>query len=406
MNIWFISAHDHPKSQTSRMLNFSKVLIKKGHQVTILTSSYDHRKHVELLDNNEKSRVEYFDGIKVVWLKTIQYTGNGLSRGLNMVSYAWQINRFASTLNDKPDIIIGDNVPPVACWVASVIASKKKAAFVYQIRDVWPIALVYDGALSRKSPIYFVFRMIEKYLYRKCHHVCSTVPYLKDHVAESGGNQDRVSWVPNGVDLDNYNGYCAYDGGEEPFVAMYVGAFGQAHDVITIIRAAGILQNKGNKQYRFVLIGDGVKKQECEDEAKRLGLTNVEFKDSVEKDQVPELQSKSDILIACVTDSDAYKFGLNLNKLYDYFASGRPVIFSGRAPDDPVKVSGAGFSIPPEDPEKMAEVLIRYGEMSFADRIKMAGMARSYAENNFDVKKLALNMERLLLQAIEDKSNS
>ena len=66
---------------------------------------------------------------------------------------------------------------------------------------------------------------------------------------------------------------------------------------------------------------------------------------------------ESDILIACVTDSDAYRFGINLNKLYDYFASGRPVIFSGNAPNDPVADSGAGFSIPPESPKAMVEAL-------------------------------------------------
>jgi len=80
---------------------------------------------------------------------------------------------------------------------------------------------------------------------------------------------------------------------------------------------------------------------------------------------------ESDILIACVTDSNSYRFGINLNKLYDYFASGRPVIFSGNAPNDPVVNSGAGFSIPPEDPNAMVIVLERFLEMTPAERIEL-----------------------------------
>ena len=120
------------------------------------------------------------------------------------------------------------------------------------------------------------------------------------------------------------------------------------------------------------------------------------------KSDVPRLQMEADILIACVLDSEAYRFGINLNKLYDYFASGRPVIFSGNAPNDPVAASGAGFSVPPENPEAMVRALQKYLEMSPAERIEMGKLARRYAEREFDVQKLADRMEEFLLQVIKD----
>jgi hypothetical protein len=67
-------------------------------------------------------------------------------------------------------------------------------------------------------------------------------------------------------------------------------------------------------------------------EAAAAGLTNIEFRDPIPKADVPRVQAESDILVACVTDSPSYRFGLNLNKLFDYFASGRPVVFSGARP--------------------------------------------------------------------------
>ena len=229
------------------------------------------------------------------------------------------------------------------------------------------------------------------------------MPFLQEHVAESGGKPEKVTYIPNGVNLEAYSDLGAYVGGDVPLIAMYTGGFSIAHDVITIVRAAKMLQEKGNNKYRFIIVGDGVKRPESEREAALNGLSNIEFRDSVPKEDVPQLLKESDILIACVLDSDAYRFGINLNKLYDYFASGRPVIFSGNAPNDPVADSGAGFSIPPEDPDAMVEALKTYMEMNPGERIELGKRARRYAEKEFDVRKLADRMESLLLEAIKDK---
>jgi len=112
---------------------------------------------------------------------------------------------------------------------------------------------------------------------------------------------------------------------------------------------------------------------------------------------------EADVLVACVTDSDSYRFGLNLNKIFDYFASGRPVIFSGNAPKDPVAESGAGFSIPPEDPEAMVQSLEKLLEIGAEQRAEMGKRGRRYVEDHFDMHKLAERMEMLLSQAIIEK---
>jgi glycosyltransferase involved in cell wall biosynthesis len=406
MNIWYLSAYDQPKGQSSRTYDFSRELVKRGHRVTMFTNSYCHWTHVERLDHDEKWRIEEIDGIRVVWLRTIHYTGNGWKRGMNMLSNTWRSIQASKTLLDKPDVIIGPSVPLLTGWAAAKIASIKKAVFVFEVRDVWPIALVYDGGLSKRNPVYYVFRFIEKYLYRKAQRIVATMPFLFQHVAESGSNPNKVAWVPNGVNLDRFLGLKKYDRDKKlPIVVMYVGGFGKAHDVVTIIKSAKIIQEQGDNKYRFVLVGDGIKKFECQQLVLSNKLTNVEFQDSVAKSNVPQLQTEADILIASVTNSDSYRFGLNLNKLFDYLASEKPVIFSGKAPNDPVVESGAGFSIFPEDPAAMVEALRKLGAMSAQKRIEMGEKGRRYIESNFNMRDLGKRMESLLLQAIRDKES-
>lgn len=407
MNIWFLSAHDQPRGQSSRTYDFAVEMIRRGHKATMFTNSYCHWTHTDRLAQDEKWRIENVDGIRVVWLKTIHYAGNGFRRGLNMLSNAWRSIQAAKTFSDTPDVVIGPSVPLGTGWAACRIAASRHSAFVFEIRDVWPAALVDDGGLSRYSPVYFVFRALEKHLYLRAHRISAAMPFVFRHVEESGGDPQKTTWVPNGVNFDRFSGYDTYNGGTGlPLVVMYVGGFGTAHDVITIVRTAGILQREGCRDYRFVIIGNGVKRQECEKEAASLGLANIEFRDSVPKSDVPRVQLESDILVAAVLDSAIYRFGLNLNKIFDYFASGRPVIFSGKAPNDPITASGAGFSVPPQDPQAMASALRAYLAMTPSERIAMGRRGRAWVESEFDMRKLGDRMELLLEQAIKEKKNA
>lgn len=400
LNIWFMTAYEQPKGQTSRTYDFCRELLKRGHEATVFTSSYCHRTHTERLAPGERWRIEDIDGIRVLWLRTIHYSGNGWQRGINMLSFARRALQVYPTLSDRPDVVVGDSVPPTAGWVASRVARARGAALVYQVRDVWPIALVHDGGLSRHSPVYYAFRWIEKQLYRKSQRICATMPFLGDHVAQSGSDPAKITWIPNGVNLENYPiTEPPEETSDRPLTVMYAGAFGNAHDVITIVRAAKLLESNRIGPFRFLLVGDGVKRAACERLAVDLSLSNIAFRDSVAKQEVPTLQQGADVLVACVTNSRAYQFGINLNKIYDYFASGRPVVFSGNSPNDPVADANCGFSIPPENPEAMADALAKVRAMSRAERLQLGRRARDYAEAHFDVGVLADRMETMLTEA-------
>ena len=59
--------------------------------------------------------------------------------------------------------------------------------------------------------------------------------------------------------------------------------------------------------------------------AKQNSLKNVRFHNPVDKSEIARLQCESDILVAAITDSDSYKFGLNLNKLGGYLGPDVPL---------------------------------------------------------------------------------
>ncbi len=402
MRVWYVSAYDQPKGQSTRTYDYSKELVARGCDVTMFCNSYCHFTHREHLEPGEQWRVEFVDDIRVVWLRTYHYTGNGLGRGVNMLTNVWRLLRVTAALNLRPDVVLGPSVPLLTGWAAMYLARNHDVPFVFEIRDVWPDALVELGGLKKTSLLYSVFRFIEKQLYRRAARISSTLPCLGEHVRLAGSDPRKIVCIPNGADVSQFVDGQDYDGGKRPLVVMYVGGFGLAHDVPTIIRSAAILRDEGSEDFRFVIIGGGVGKAACEAEAVKCGLTNLMFLPPVLKSSLPAVQAQADILVAAVTDSPSFRFGLNLNKLCAYFASNRPVILAANAPNDPVREAGAGLSVGAEDPAEMARALRELLAAGPMERKRLGENARRYAENTLSLRALGSKMESMLRSAIEE----
>jgi glycosyltransferase involved in cell wall biosynthesis len=319
-----------------------------------------------------------------------------------MLSNVWRLVRATRALGLKPDVVLGPSVPLLTGWGAKYLAGKYGVPFIFEVRDVWPDALVDIGGLKKSSVVYRVFRRMECHLYESATRISSTLPYLGDHVRRAGSDPAKIVCIPNGVDVSQFNQGEDYSGGKAPLVVMYVGGFGLDHDVPTIIRAAKILQDEGSNEFRFVIIGGGVRKEACESEAAKYGLRNLTFLPPVPKSSLPAVQAQADVLVAAITDSPSYRFGLNLNKLCSYFASSRPVLFSGNAPNDPVREAGAGLSIGAEDPAAMVRALRELLAVGAAERKLRGENARRYAENTLSLDALGRKMDSMLRAAVDE----
>ena len=91
-----------------------------------------------------------------------------------------------------------------------------------------------------------------------------------------------------------------------------------------------------------------------------------------------------------------YKYGFSFNKLFEYLASGKPILFSIDCTYNPVKEAGAGLTVPPGDPEALFQAIIRLYNMPVKERMKMGEKGIAYAQEFHDMEKLADQFDRLL----------
>ena len=200
MKIWILNHYASPPDRAAgtRHYEFGRVLARQGHEVTIFASSFSHFSlQEERLAANELARAENFDGVRFVWIRTASYSGNDHRRTLNMLSYAVGV-MLAQRRFSRPDVVVGSSVHLAAVASACLIGHTRRVPFVFEVRDLWPQALIDLGELQERSVTARALRRLERFLYRRARVVISLLPHAGEYIAGTVSLRRRLSISPTG----------------------------------------------------------------------------------------------------------------------------------------------------------------------------------------------------------------
>jgi glycosyltransferase involved in cell wall biosynthesis len=226
------------------------------------------------------------------------------------------------------------------------------------------------------------------------------LPGSREEIAKRGGNAGHIVCIPNGVDLQLCGAVAPPAPVAGRFNAVYAGAHGTANALDTIVECAAILELEGSPVV-FNLYGDGPEKERLARSARDLGATNVRFHDPVPKRKIYEILATADACVLALKDSALYRHGFSLNKLWDYMAAGRPIVFSADTTQNDVELARCGMTVPAEDPQAMAGAFRALAGFSAAERDEMGRRGRRHVEEHHDVQGLADRLEGVLRDALE-----
>jgi len=394
VNIWIFNHHalTPDMSGGTRHYDFAKELVKRGHSVTIVASSFHYSKYKEMKEYGNKEYLqETIDGVHFIWIKTPPYFGNGISRVKNMLSYTYKVVNIIPKLNLKdPDIIIGSSVHLFAVYAAYKLAQKYHTPFIMEVRDIWPQTLI-DMGISKWHPFIITLGWIERYLYKKADMIISNLPYAFEHIGKFVP-KEKFIWISNGVDLDNINHIEKTK--TDKFTISYTGAIGVANNLTLLVDAAEKLKEK--KDIFFRIVGDGAEKEKLKELVKLKKLKNISIEDPVAKNEVSNILQSSDILYFNLKDSPVFNFGISSNKLFDYMAAGRVIIFSTKAKNNPIKDANAGYTIEPDNLKQLEQTILNIYNLQQNERNTIGNKIRKYAEENYSISVLTDKLEKLL----------
>ena len=401
MNILIINHYAGSPAHGMEYRHFylAKEYARLGHKTLIVAASYSHLRSKDTITNG-LATAEEIDGISYMWLKTPRYNGNGIGRVLNMLAFSLMLILMKTKIISvgKPDLVIASSPHPFIIYGARRIAHAAKSGLIFEVRDLWPLTLTELGGISPRHPFIATMQKAEDMAYRDSDRVISLLPEARDYMREHGLNDDKFTYIPNGINVEDWNGTMKADSSsrhtgilsdikrEGKLIIGYAGAHGMANELYTLIDAASLLQSH---PVFFVLVGHGPEREKLQEKASQNGLQNVLFLNSVPRSAVSELLSAMDILYIGLKKEPLFRFGISPNKLMDYMMAGKPIIHAIDAGNDIVSENGCGISIPPEDPQAIAGAVIKLVNMTADERKDMGLRGRDYVVANHDYSVLA-----------------
>jgi glycosyltransferase involved in cell wall biosynthesis len=413
MRIWILNhyARSPDTPGGTRHYDLARELVKREHQVTIFASSFGHRtRKEERLTKKQDYRREEINGVEFVWVRTTPYyRGNDWRRVVNMLSYGRRVAALGRRLKEKPDVILASSPHPFAGLAGHLLSRRKEAKFIFEVRDLWPQTLVEIGGYSNKSPVVMLLRVLEKFLYRRARKIVVLLPEASKYITGLGIPDDRIVYIPNGVSPELFSNTAAGLPSEldktiasvkskRKLVVGYTGAHGIANTLDTIIEAAKILQERGTANVHFLMVGDGPDKERLMTKAEGYGLANLSFYSSIPKYAMPALLEAIDVAVRAGRKTGLGRYGVLPNKVFDYMASAKPIIWTNNSAANPVAEANCGLTVPPEEPEAMAQAIVKLCGFSDNERREMGMRGHQYVMKNHSVPVLT----NRLLEAIEN----
>lgn len=366
-----------------RFHNWGKQLVKQGYDVTIVAASTVHNTDIDVIEL-KKSDSSIVDGIKYLYIKTKKYNNNGIKRIINMYSYCFGLKSISKRVG-KPDVIISTG----AYKYPFVKKYFKGIPVVVDTVDLWPLSIIEYANVSKFHPYIQYLYYLEKRAYIGADALIFSMEggeeYLRERNYAKRIDFNKVFYINMGCDLEQKDKELrdvSFDLGwsDDKFNLVYCGSIRKANQVRQICDAAKTLIDRGYLDIEFQIYGNGTDLDYLRNYITDNGINNVHFYGRINKDQIPYILSHSNANILTYKQVSLMKYGGSQSKLFDYLASGKPIICNGIFGYNLITRYNCGLVTADQSADEFANTVEKMYKMSNEELMLMGKNARSVAE--------------------------
>jgi glycosyltransferase involved in cell wall biosynthesis len=264
------------------------------------------------------------------------------------------------------------------------------------------------GGVQSKE-ILSLFGELSRWIYRGCDRILIQSRAFRESVLQRGVNGKRIHYLPNFAEEIFQPFQATTDNPEASlmptgFRVMFAGNIGKSQDFETIISAAEMTQTQPNIQW--TIIGDGRQKAWLMNELSCRALNNVHMLSRHPKERMPVFFSMADVLLVSLKKEPMFALTIP-SKIQAYLACGKPIIASLDGEGARIiKEANAGMTVPSENPQELAEAVIRLSQLSPDLLTEMGINARKYYDAHFSRTHILDKFEDMLSSPLEESDNN
>ena len=408
MKIWIFNNYNMLPSQggLNRHYFFAKQLQKMGHEPAVFVGSHPHNTNLQMIEGKESFRLEPSETFPWVYVKTDNYEGSKLKRIISMFQYYRNAKKAAEAMvmtDGIPEAVVGSSAHPLAAVLAIRLGQKWKCKSVVEIRDLWPESIVAYGIAGPHNLAVIGLRWLEKWIYTHTDDVVFTMEGAYDYIMEQGWEKEiprsKVHYINNGVDLEAFEYNREHFQVDDPdlqnpntFKVVYTGSIRKVNNLGALLDAAKLVTNP---KVKFLIWGDGDERPALEQRVRDEKIDNVVFKGKVEKKYIPHIVSGADFNFAHNTPSPLFRFGISFNKIFDYFAAGKPILTDFPCPYNPVIAANAGCAVENATSVEVAQAIEKMAALKENEYLEFCSNALHAAEV-YDFKNLTKKLIEII----------
>lgn len=404
--IWLVNEYNFPDYERSRQTNLCRLLDERGYDAYIISGSSLNKANTNRINDNRKFVFVQAPEAKGYMIKTSNY-----SKTYERVFVALQFQHRLWKLRNqlpKPDVIVSD----FAGLFGNVFLKWKKkygTKVIYDILDLWPEGFVDLGYIKKDSLLAKILYRMEHKSYREADGIIFSMQGGRDYIVDKGWSKDvggdvdtsNIGYLNNGVNLSQVDKqkdeYVLQDADldTDKFKVVYLGSISKMNGLDVLVETAKVLQERGNEKVAILVYGYGNQEEQLKKMVADYGLKNIKFKGKLDFEYGLNVLSRGNLNIFTFRDSPLWKYGVSPNKLFMYFASGKPVLSMIKPNYDLVEGKKAGVSVE-NNPNVVADAIERFCKMGKDEYDSYCRNARATAEE-YDYK----NLVQVLIDKIE-----
>ncbi|MCE1157227.1 MAG: glycosyltransferase family 4 protein [Spirochaetia bacterium] len=415
MQVWFIHHYASLPTHSGflRPYYFAKYLKEYGIQCTIFASSFLHFSNRNLIKQEDKNCYdELYEGIKFKYVKSSNYRGNSISRLINIFTFTLNVIRIGKKQIEKPDVIISSSPHILSLFAGFILAKYYKCKNFIEIRDLWPQSFI-PNLFSERSLIAKVLYIVESFFMVNADKIIFTQEggseyvkkYKKKLIIKGKINLKNIYYINNGIDfnvfLKNKNNYYYHDSEYnkcEYFKVVYMGSIRFDNDVLKIVECAKLLLVDYPK-IKIFIFGDGNYLNEIHKYCEIYKLDNVYLRGRVKREYVPSILANSNLVLLNYRKMSIWKYGSSQNKLFEYLASGKPILCNVKLGYSILKKYNCGIDSDIIAPSDYKDYIIKFYNMDNYDYNKICLNSLETAKK-FDYSILTKKLNELLIDCI------
>ena len=407
--IYSYNYHPEPIGIAPLMTELAEGLVKRGHQVRVVTAMPNYPERKIYQDYRGKFYLtEYKNGVQIqrsyVWIRP---QPNLIDRVMLDASFVFT-SFMPALLGWRPDVILTTSPSLPVCLPSTLLGWLHRCPVVLNLQDILPEAAVHVGLLKNKSLIR-IFSILEKFAYRSANKISVIADGFVDNLVSKNVAPDKIVQIPNWVDVNfirpmpkESNVFRAEHKLENKFVVLYSGNIALTQGLETVVKAASTLRHISD--IAFVIVGEAKGLQRLQEECNKCGADNVLLLPFQPRERLPEMLAAADVGLV-VQKKNVISFNMP-SKIQVLLASGRAIVAS--VPDNgtaarAIRQSVGGAIVAPEEPSALADAVLDLYQ--HPEKVKTLGYnSRKFAIEQYAFEQ-ALNNYESLFESVKENSS-